>query len=812
MALPIWRRDVGQRFGFGLWTWDLGLLPMITYAGVELCYEDPDGVITAWIEKFLPLEDLRDQTGPAALRSQRPASRSEYQPGVNLPLPAYPDPPRVKLSTLYWPTGAARWARCYLLASGSDVADVLAAIGDANSAAELVFSDQENDLSVTASMYLLPPRKLSATIGGNDDSLYLLPLVDRRWYWQFAESGEFHVTRESTWEQVFGMLQAAVGAGIAFDPVVEAYGIPDPDELSRPTENVAVLLDAVAHSVGQVIVVDLDGSVRSLGWGSSSGRYLANKQDAQPIAGGDFSDMNPAAAYPGQMTVSFQKYREGAVDPTGDLHTVSRPAGEFGVERFTPGTTKVIHSTAFADFTSGQGLPDNASEVEALADQIAIDYYAGLAYRYDLTLASIFPWRLSGYDDYCEWVFGRYHCGDYQVYTRAQSRPVNFGEEEQLQQFADKPVYPSPTRFKLTANLIPLISPVPSGNSATAKHQIFSSATNEWEDTSDQLRVWDPNNAFPGLLDEYGYAEYKADSLRWEITSFDNRFLLAKLNGDLAPGGSAQATIWKASFGLEAATTMVVPVWAWGVKSYPSGARVFLRWEVASNRFYVVGPKLCVLGKTDVDIKNGKSGKVNVYSVPQGQQQGDEAAVDPPASITAFNKFFGFIPKNVWVICEDDGDGFYVTSCIQSDHLLARVVAQSESSGSLEAHFPPTQIEVQIQPSDQAISIDDNAPKVDAFVRFAPVLDGELVAIVWTGSVFTILVGEFSGGILAKNTSTSAVPKGGTGSSFTVALTGQAPGPILNAAVNSPLGSMGANKLCWLSRNRNGFYVTSAEC
>lgn len=540
---------------------------MITYAGVELCYEDPDGVITAWIEKFLPLEDLADQSWPpAALVSQRSSARSRYEPGVNLTLPNYPEPPRRKLSTLYWPTGACRWARCYLLAAGNDVVQVLGKLSG-NSPQSLVLSDQDNGSSITASMYLLPPRKLTAALGG-DDSLYLLPLVDGRYYWQFRNSGDLHVTTSSAWADVFAQLSSQLGATIAYDAINGAYGIPDPDELHRPIENLAMLLDAVARSVGQVIVVELDGTVRSLGWSTSAARAAANLAAGSAIAGGEFSSLNRAAVVPAEVVVSFQKWREGAVDPNGELHTVSTPAP---VES-TSGTTKIIHSTAFADFTD-ESL-NNGAEVNALAAQIAADYYDSLSWRYDVALESIFAWQPSGFDDCVEWILGR-RCGDeYQVYTRAQGRPYNFGEEEQLQQFADKPVYPSPTRFTLKADLIPDPGNV---TSALAVHRKWDTGSNQYVDTTDQLRAFDSLKAHPGLNGQSGLAVYKGDSLRWEISEFDDRFLTATLLADLAPGGTAQAQITGSG---------AVPVTDWMQTGGRAGDKVYIRWAPQDQLWY----------------------------------------------------------------------------------------------------------------------------------------------------------------------------------------------------------------------------------
>lgn len=547
---------------------------MITFAGVPLCYEDASGEITRWIERFLPLEDLRDQTGPAALRSQRPASRSEYQPGVNLPLPNYPDPPRPKLSTLCWPSGAARWSRGYFLCTGSQLTQILASTTN-NQSAQLVLTDQEADVAIAAPMYLLAARPMSAVSKGPDDSLYLLSLVDQRYFWQWIDSDALQITTSSQWADVFNQLETQLGAAMAQPAIPAAYGIPDPDELTRPYENAALLLDAAAFSVGQRVVADLEGTISLENAATSLSWTNANLADSAPLlmAGGQFTGSTPAAVYPAQIVVSFQKWREGAVDPGGDVWNVHVSAASLGYNTTAANLSKLIHSTAFADFTSKGGSPDNAGEVNALAQQIAADYLASIPPRFDVSIRSLFEWIPTGFDDHVEWTLGRLEGQHYQAHTRVQSLPSNFGVEEQLQQFADKPVYPSPTRFTLKANLLPTPNTV---GSAAAVHRKWNTGSSSYQDTTDNLTVFDPQTAHPGVNGQSGFAAYKGDSLRWEIVELDARFLAATLLTDLAPGGTATATL--AATG----TTISVSNWPTSV-SGSAGDQVYVRWDAAAQ-------------------------------------------------------------------------------------------------------------------------------------------------------------------------------------------------------------------------------------
>lgn len=796
---------------------------MITYAGVELCFEDPEGLITAWIERFAPLEDLRDQTFPAALRSQRPASRSDYQPGVNLPLPNYPDPPRAKLSTLYWPSGAARWARGYFLCTGGQLDEILAATAGGDEPATVVMADQDNDTAIEAQMYVLAPRSLTAATGG-DELLFLLTLVDQRYFWQFVDSGALKVTRQTTWTQVFSQLEAQLDITIGIDAIASAYGIPDPDELTRPYENAALLLDACAHSVGMVVVADLDGAIFIIQPVTSEAVYQANvAAQPTPLAGGDFSLLSESSAYPQQVTVTFQKWREGAVYPNGDLHHIDVQAGAVGFGG-VPGRTKLVHSTAFADFTSLSSLPDNAANLQALATQIALDYYQSLSRRYDLSIASIFPWDTTGFDDHVEWSLGRL-CGggQYQAQTRVQSLPYNFGEEEQLQQFADKPVYPSPTRFKLSANLVPLTTPTNSGQSAQAIHQRFDDTVNQWVDTTDTLKVWDPHNAFPGVKDEYGYAVFKADSLRWEIVSLDNRFLHGKLNAAMTPGLSAQVTIWTNTAGSDSATSMVVTAWDWLGTGFPSGAKVFLRYDPTSNRFYAWGLGAAVLGKTKDDATgediNNKRITVEVYK----GERGNETITSPVTTISTNLKLHGAIVRDTWVICEfiagtfpnDDvnaAGAWYIVGALRGNSWPARV-REGQANVSTQFCAVDTTIRVDLYYGTAAGQADDqkSALIVDARVLYSPVLDKERVQIEWSGTVFIITRTELDGGFFGK-TFVSGIAKGATDYVDTTGLIGNSDVAATALQVKNPLGQIGGNKIVRVALNRGGPEIVSGEC
>jgi hypothetical protein len=80
--------------------------------------------------------------------------------------------------------------------------------------------------------------------------------------------------------------------------------------------------------------------------------------------------------------------------------------------------TKIIHVTSPAGFTTPGVTPDNASEVTALANQIATDWYNWQLGREDLVLDGICDWEPDGYNDTILW---KYHPD--QVTTRIMRGP-----------------------------------------------------------------------------------------------------------------------------------------------------------------------------------------------------------------------------------------------------------------------------------------------------------------------------------------------------------------------------------------------------
>jgi hypothetical protein len=167
-----------------------------------------------------------------------------------------------------------------------------------------------------------------------------------------------------------------------------------------------------------------------IGWTDTDNRLTQNLNYVawRLIAGNGF-DNGPV---PEAVRVVFRKYKEHR--PFGDKKILEHNVAN-SLDPPVIGTRKMIMSTAWADFTRGNTLPDNNSFIYDLKNQIGADYYASMKYRYDRQFMGMQNWVPCGYDDHILWSFGaRRDDETYEAQTRVVSSPYNFGTEVQWQQ------------------------------------------------------------------------------------------------------------------------------------------------------------------------------------------------------------------------------------------------------------------------------------------------------------------------------------------------------------------------------------------
>lgn len=421
---------------------------MIKFGGVNLLMPDPWGAFGPWLDQYLPLEDMRLFGPSASMNGFRTGTRTQhYTASVNVPVGNWPAPPRAKLNTLYWPSGASRWAVGLFLASADQKTAVMQAVGTGRYGDLVLGTSNEATVdtgSITASMCLLAPRPLSVPDVGK--GLWLLPLVDQRYWWQYKDATDSMVSNgtSTTWDDMYGFLATALGVSITRASVSASYLLPDPIEMTRRFENPAVLLDAVAWSCGQRIVRDLDGTVRALSAAQGGTRltnlasYQSDDQEYFAVAGS--KNTTSDVLLPAQVKVVFRKFKTKHAQADGTYYTITKTGSTYTSLPTVSGTSKTVFDTMAADYTSGS--LDNSSALDALATQIATDFYAWGANAFDVSLGGIKNFSPSGFEDYLWYHVGGLspnpQCGQqYEAYTRIASLPANWQVEEMLHQASD---------------------------------------------------------------------------------------------------------------------------------------------------------------------------------------------------------------------------------------------------------------------------------------------------------------------------------------------------------------------------------------
>ncbi len=445
---------------------------ILRYAGVPLLLEDPGFEFQAWLEQSLSLNGLSlfgvQDPSHMEVRS-RPRgpfldrSSGESAPHVGLPLLNYSmtRPPEWRINTLWWPTGATRNSIGLFLADDDSIEKIKKAVAERDGKATLeIGTDDDKPPVAFKSMYLLPPHKITA---GEKQGLWLICLVDGRYYWPLRSSGDLVVSSNTTWPQLIQKLMGLLGVAGSADTPHADYGSPDPTELTRKYESVAMLLDSVAASIGMRVILLPNGKVKVLGSALSKVNYEENKKESNLLAGGENS---LCSSIPEVILVTCPKVDgDGVYYPDGDVYASENDSRyiELGLEcnpTTVPGTKKVFHSTAKAYYDSpSDAYPTNSQELDDLTAKIAEDYLLWQVLGYDQKHIGLIENAESGFDDYSLFSIGsqydlqnslllketvedsegRSTCRelirDYDCSTRIVSHPPSFGFSSQLSSF-----------------------------------------------------------------------------------------------------------------------------------------------------------------------------------------------------------------------------------------------------------------------------------------------------------------------------------------------------------------------------------------
>lgn len=355
----------------------------LSYAGVALLLPTPE-LEAGWLAQIQNPYDFED------LRPWHfDAPRAE-----GVPYPPVPTPPTFRLNSLYWPTGASRPAWFHTVLNFPRLAEVKAALGPTNVAAPLVLYDGRTGKTVTAWMRMLPERPLNVSCGADAEKHYLVTLTDERLAW-YGRRGR--VSAPSSWADLYSQLAAILGVSIAAEAVDPDYGTPT-EKWALDYPSTPALLDAVAASVGQKVVVALDGSVRTVGWAtaaSDSDAYFATADP--PTAGGRAPAAGIARTVPylarSVFAASGAYASGGPYAADAPLFPLSIP--EYGTASGIPGDRQTLYPDAL--------YTGDAAALDALAEVAARDFYGWQLADADVAWPGVEPFEPTGWEDFCEW-------------------------------------------------------------------------------------------------------------------------------------------------------------------------------------------------------------------------------------------------------------------------------------------------------------------------------------------------------------------------------------------------------------------------
>lgn len=255
---------------------------MLTLDGLQLLGDNQFGELGDFLNKLIPLESFMPWMSPVFARAGLEM--------ITTPTGVYPYK-QAKVNRLIWPTSASRFAFGHFLCDSTTLASIMADAYSYNDDESfnsynyipLAMGNPESNTSGTiipaeqfvANMYLLPPTPLSAIRGlpssdieqENTTSLYLLTLVDQRYFWWFKNTGDMSsfMSAQTTWQNMFDyFLGTQLGMSLAnysIDYINPAYLQPSIQMFSLQYEPIAPVLDAVCQNIGHRLVCNFDGSV-----------------------------------------------------------------------------------------------------------------------------------------------------------------------------------------------------------------------------------------------------------------------------------------------------------------------------------------------------------------------------------------------------------------------------------------------------------------------------------------------------------------------------------------------------------------------
>lgn len=335
---------------------------------------------------------------------------------------------QLKVNHLFWPTGASRFAFGHFLAHQSQLDQIRTLAQNSGTSARyraLTFKMNDGTNGIETSLYMLPPRPL-AQLPGDPNGLYLLTLVDERYFWWEKAASIIVTGGTTTWATLLSSIATALGITLTYDTINSAYLKPS-ENLTSDYQFIPLLLDAVCSNVGQKFVRKLDGT--NLMQSPTTAKTSQDRQvdSYTKQCGGKFAfkvtetPHDLAALVPANFTLLFPQPNSDVVYPiTKALNSLSLTefAGVTGHDG-----TKFYHDDAI--------YSGNLTELTNLTTQNAKDWYRFRLGRAEITYPGVIPYTPEGLSDNIEWtpVFTRIQRGPWTDYSENMNRHGTAGSK-----------------------------------------------------------------------------------------------------------------------------------------------------------------------------------------------------------------------------------------------------------------------------------------------------------------------------------------------------------------------------------------------
>lgn len=348
-----------------------------------------------------------------------------------------------KVGEFFYPTGASRWGCFRGLATAEQVKAMYTATAGGTPATFTMRGCPVGQLSATftvqTNMRMLAATQLGEH-GNRYPGLYLVTLVDDRYYWQDSDITLAPISATDTWATLIARAATALTITLTYSTIQAAYGRPEPDsQLWTTAESAATVLDALAANIGRVLIRTLNGTYTLQTPAEAAAIATTNRNavlnavgrlaggdpfDSASPFGGDLGEgRNPSV--PSVVRVNYPLYVTGndpvphflnprydSERPTawysesfGSVFAVDIPVASGGasVSGVAGVGTVSVRDTAKA-LVSGEAqaqiLPYNASGLTALAGQVAQDFYAARTLApFDERYPGTYVWTPEGLHD-----------------------------------------------------------------------------------------------------------------------------------------------------------------------------------------------------------------------------------------------------------------------------------------------------------------------------------------------------------------------------------------------------------------------------